>query len=348
MNKIEHQGIPFIKYSLNGNNFVLLDEIQQKNFSERDFIDFAYTAIDHHFGIGADNLIVIQSNTKSTVSAINSERKYWRSLPDAKNAKYIFRMFEPDGSEAYCCGNALMCIADYLFKKNNESMVNILTEIPSYRPTTLTVGVNELTKESWIKFHAPRKLPPNLYGGPPLKKLKKEIQYIELEIMIDNQPITLPSYIVFTGEPHLVIFTNQIPYQKNGLHDIIFNLRPPNNHVEKLARYILSKYKKTFPYEININFAKIDKRSVAIEQRTYERCINRETYACGTGAMAIAYIAKSLFWEEIQTLKIIPHLSILAEMPPLRLEHKNDEWILYGTAKQLFNGNFTTNALCRN
>ena len=55
------QSVPFSKMSVNGNNFVILDETQQPVLSERQKSEFAYFATDTNFGVGCDNLLVVQA-----------------------------------------------------------------------------------------------------------------------------------------------------------------------------------------------------------------------------------------------------------------------------------------------
>lgn len=76
-------------------------------------------------------------------------------------------------------------------------------------------------------------------------------------------------YILNTGSPHLVRFINQ-------LQDL---------DVKKIGEKI--RWNDTYKEKgININFVEIKNNEVHI--RTYERGVEDETYACGTGAVAAA------------------------------------------------------------
>ena len=81
------------------------------------------------------------------------------------------------------------------------------------------------------------------------------------------------AYYINTGVPHVVYFLE-------GLDSL---------DVKKIGR--LTRYYKDFqPEGTNANFVKfLDKKSIAI--RTYERGVEDETLACGTGACASAIIA---------------------------------------------------------
>lgn len=101
--------------SVNGNNFVILDETQQPVLSEPQKSGFAYFATDTNFGVGCDNMLVVQACTDDTFMEINTHRTYWKQLPEASCADYVFRIFEPSGEEAHSCGNGLKCLANYQF-----------------------------------------------------------------------------------------------------------------------------------------------------------------------------------------------------------------------------------------
>lgn len=95
-----------------------------------------------------------------------------------------------------------------------------------------------------------------------------------LELELDGQ--TLTSHFVNTGVPHAVIFSEDV-----SLLD-----------VKLLGRAV--RYHQTFnPKGTNANFVTV-KDSANLLLRTYERGVEDETYACGTGACASAVIAHSL------------------------------------------------------
>jgi diaminopimelate epimerase len=93
-----------------------------------------------------------------------------------------------------------------------------------------------------------------------------------------DYPITLADKEIFvssvnTGVPHAILLTDHID-------------RAP---VEELGRSI--RYHKVFPKGTNVDFVEIvDKDNVKI--RTYERGVEGETYACGTGAVAVGVVLK--------------------------------------------------------
>ena len=85
---------------------------------------------------------------------------------------------------------------------------------------------------------------------------------------------SVKGYKVDTGVPHLVLFTEEeVDVQKMG----------------KALRH----HKLFQPEGTNVNFATVvDDNTIHI--RTFERGVEAETLACGTGAVAVAYVAKQL------------------------------------------------------
>ena len=100
--------INFIKMHGLGNDFVMID-------SRKDKLDVLYLKAlatqmcDRHFGIGADQLIMI-----------------WPS----KKAHYRMQIFNPDGSEAEMCGNGIRCFSKYVYE-TDKLEVEVVTAEPS-------------------------------------------------------------------------------------------------------------------------------------------------------------------------------------------------------------------------
>ncbi len=84
--------IQFTKMQGIGNDFVMIDAIQEKNLPQ-DLASFAAKVNDRRFGIGGDGLILIEQG---------------------EQAPYRMRMFNPDGSESEMCGNGIRCFARLL------------------------------------------------------------------------------------------------------------------------------------------------------------------------------------------------------------------------------------------
>jgi diaminopimelate epimerase len=95
---------------------------------------------------------------------------------------------------------------------------------------------------------------------------------LDYPIRLGDKEIFVSS--VNTGVPHAILLTDHV------------DLAP----VEELGRPV--RYHKLFPHGTNVDFVElIDKDNVRI--RTYERGVEGETYACGTGAVATGVVLKA-------------------------------------------------------
>jgi len=84
--------IPFVKLQGNGNDFILIDEMEQETIPDAMKGEFAAQYCDRRFGIGGDGVLFLQKSTTA----------------DAR-----MRLFQPDRSEADMCGNGIRCLVKY-------------------------------------------------------------------------------------------------------------------------------------------------------------------------------------------------------------------------------------------
>jgi diaminopimelate epimerase len=87
--------VPFVKYQGTGNDFIIIDQRQQKYLKKGD-TEIIRFLCDRRFGIGADGLMLLENDDHSS-----------------------FRMvyFNADGNESTMCGNGGRCIAHFAYKK---------------------------------------------------------------------------------------------------------------------------------------------------------------------------------------------------------------------------------------
>lgn len=172
-------------------------------------------------------------------------------LENSKTADFKMRIFNSDGSEAEMCGNGIRCFYQFLQE---------VTEISDSQTVETKAGHIYLEK-SLDGDHSDVKvsmLPPS------------DIKW-NLKVKIDSEEITLHS--LNTGVPHVVIFSESIN----------------NLDLKKLGSTI--RHHPLFqPKGTNVNFVEILTNN-EISIRTYERGVEDETLACGTGATAAAIAA---------------------------------------------------------
>lgn len=109
---------------------------------------------------------------------------------------------------------------------------------------------------------------------------EKEDVAVEMGNPTDFRPsLSIYPWVVHhmnTGVPHAVIFCENIEHL----------------NVNQIAPQI--RFHSLFPKGANVNFACMNEDGI-IDLRTYERGVEQETLACGTGATATALIAAALY-----------------------------------------------------
>lgn len=352
------QLIPFVKYTSCGNSFVIVDETQRSFLSEDDMSRFAFQATNTSFGAGCDNLLVIQRCNESTLQSINHSRSYWMRPPQAEQAEFLFRMFEPSGEEALCCGNGLMCIASHLLNQHGISSASIITEIPLANPKVINIGAGTSRAGSWVNLGHPRLTPPELVKieyarqvAPAIHQMQEltvKFRADDLRAYTTEKELRIRSSLVFTGEPHLVIFPDSdfsVPELADYIftdssHDTIPERRENFGSwlVEHIGNYMNNRMRHIFPAGINVNLARRVAPAV-IENRCFERGINRETLACGTGALAVAYIYSRMHNLNISDIDVLPHRCRWHdEQAKICIEQTSDGWHISSDPVMLFDG----------
>ena len=360
--------ITFMKYSVYGNNFVLIDEIEESQLAESEKSDFAHIATDHYFGIGSDNLIILQKYSSQALEKINLTRSYWDKIPivgGREKPDYLFRMFEPDGREAFSCGNGLLCASHYLDVFYGVQKAGIITEIPSPTPKLLTVSAARSPRSYRVNMGYPSMVPDSLIH-PSVMSYKDQFVGmirdfpISFQMAVTKKPeqeicLKISGYLTYTGEPHLVILSfdeessskellpisetilddkkmerNSQKHRTNSvwlLHQIGSNFNGRNSHL--------------FPHGLNVNFARIVSSDEGIiEYRCFERGIRKETLACGTGATAIAVVAHRIGAVKTDHIRLRPIRCrwYYPDAQQLAIRDSQGMWWLEGEPGLIFSG----------
>ena len=164
-----------------------------------------------------------------------------------------------------------------------------------------------------------------LHGVLKCRKMSNEIAVNLGPPAILHWPIDMaigPAFVVNTGVPHAVVFIDDL--------DKI--------DIESLGRKIRND-PRFGPDGVNVNFVSVTQDKVAL--RTYERGVEGETLACGTGAAAAAYVAK----EQLQLLSPISiwtrssfETEKIQYQKQLRFLFSQSEIEMVGTAHVVFEG----------
>ncbi len=214
--------IPFSKFHGAGNDFILIDNRDQRWELGPDTIE----AMCHRrFGIGADGVILVEPSSQ---------------------ADFRMRIFNSDGGEASQCGNGIRCLAAFV------------------RKLGMTANAFHLETKAGIVAVSWRGTQISVEMGKP-----KLLGTRELNTSLG----VLTAFVADTGVPHAVIFVEDVDLVK----------------LEQLGPEV--RFHPEFdPHGVNVNV--VDRR-LAI--RTFERGIEDETLACGTGACASALAAARQF-----------------------------------------------------
>ena len=176
-------------------------------------------------------------------------------LEKSRVADIKMRIFNPDGSEAQMCGNGARCVA--LFK----------SQVTSHPSTSLRAG------RSQVKIETRAGIIFSEVKGEKVKIKLTDPKNIKLNIPVKVNNRTIRVNFINTGVPHTVVFVA-------GLKEIdVFNLG-------RRIRY----HQRFKPAGANVNFIEILNNN-SLKIRTYERGVEDETLACGTGSVASAIIA---------------------------------------------------------
>jgi diaminopimelate epimerase len=175
-------------------------------------------------------------------------------IEPSKSADFFIRIFNSDGSEAEACGNGYRCVGLYAQK--------LLGFKKQVRAETLSgpVGIGLNSNSIRVKMAEPR-------------DFRQAVEIKILHLSVKSGRNTLKASFINTGVPHTVIFTESLE----------------SISVEESGRKIRG-HEQFKPLGTNVNFVEVTgPKSISI--RTYERGVEAETLACGTGAAASAIVA---------------------------------------------------------
>lgn len=184
---------------------------------------------------------------------------------DVADAK--MRMFNLDGSEGKMCGNGIRCVGKFLYDHNlvqqdkKEITIETLSGIKKLHPYKQNNEVTSVRVDMGKAELFPEFIPVLAPGN--LEKI------VNMPVTIGNKNYHITC--VSMGNPHCVVFC-----------DNIFDI-----NLEEIGP--LFENNEMFPERINTEFVRVIDKNV-IQMRVWERG-SGETYACGTGACAVAVAA---------------------------------------------------------
>lgn len=220
--------IAFTKASGAGNDFIIIDN--RRDDLPADKVTLAQRLCSRHFGIGADGLLLIESNRK---------------------AHFTMRYYNSDGSHGGMCGNGGRCIARYAF-------------IHGLAPREMLFEALDFTYHATVQDQT-------------VRLTMKDPTDLRQDVTVDAGRDTYHGFFINTGSPHFVTFVDDVMLVPVEIHGRVIRLDPMFSS-----------------NGTNVNFVQITGPNT-IRLRTYERGVETETLACGTGSVAsgiVAYLFK--------------------------------------------------------
>ena len=224
-----------------GNDYIYIDCFKETVTNES---ELAVKLSDRHFGIGGDGIILIKKGTAADFEMV---------------------MYNPDGTRAEMCGNAIRCVAKYVFDNGYTDKTSFSIESMG------AVKFIDVTVENGEVVLARVDM-----GAPILKSADVPVNSDNEKVISEKITVAGREFnmtCVSMGNPHAVMFIEEHPSD----FDLDFYGAKFECNTD------------VFPNRINAEFAKvIDRKN--IEMRVFERGTG-ETLACGTGTCATVVAA---------------------------------------------------------
>lgn len=261
--------IAFIKTSGAGNDFILIDNMDGS--LNLDQPPLARALCSRHYGVGADGLIVLESDP---------------------TVHFLMRYYNADGSYGGMCGNGGRCAARVAHLRN------IAPESMKFRTLDHVYEAKVLDEEVCLKMK-------------PVKEMHLR------SLSVDQENFT--GIFIDTGSPHFVLPVEDVRRAA----------------VEQLGRSIRN-HASFLPHGTNVDFVQHDSVR-GLQIRTYERGVEGETLACGTGVVAAAVVA-SVHWSCTPPVRVETRSGEVLSVSFARDGNSYTDIQLQGSAHILFSG----------
>lgn len=269
-----------------GNDYIYVNCFEEK-VEDRNAL--AKKISDRHFGIGSDGLVFIEPS---------------------ESADFKMDMYNSDGSQGKMCGNAVRCVAKFVYDNamtgNTEISLETLSGIKYIKVETLDGKVSAATVDMGAPILEPKKI-------PVTTNTEAADIVMDEKITVDGKNYQMTC--VSMGNPHCVVFVDDVNKVNIDRVGPLFENSP------------------LFPDRINTEFVRLID-SDTVEMRVWERGAG-ETLACGTGACAsvVACILNG-FSEKDKDIKVILRGGELS----IRWDSGSGSVFMTGPAQTVFTG----------
>ena len=280
--RTEKLKLNFTKMQSCGNDYIVFDNRDGKITCPE---SIAVNYVVPHYGIGGDGIVLIEES----------------SIADAK-----MRIFNKDGKEAPTGGNAIRCVAKYLYEKGivrkNDMKIETAIGVKDVKAYSFSGKVNSSSVN----------LGKVVLAGKEIPSVWNEEQIVGKKVTIGGAEYNIT--LVNVGNPHCVVFSDKV--------DAI-NVKEVGPEFENC---------EYFPEGINTEFIRVVNK-VTIKMRVWERG-SGETWACGTGACAAVVAAVLAGYCEKDT-----NVTVKLRGGDLMVNyHSNGEIELMGNVKTVYEG----------
>lgn len=226
----------FTKMQGCGNDYIYVNCFEESVTSPQ---QLAKTISDRHFGIGSDGLVLIMPS---------------------ETADCRMRMFNSDGSESEMCGNAIRCVAKYVYDRDiihkRELSVETLAGI---KYITINTDDNDMARTMTVDM------------GAPITEAS------DIPVFADRSPVTDLKLSAFGREFTFTCVSMGNPHAVTFIDEAVMGF-----DVERFGKVF--EVDDHFPRRSNIEFAEVISPT-HLKMRVWERGAG-ETLACGTGTCA--------------------------------------------------------------
>jgi diaminopimelate epimerase len=227
--------LEFTKMHGIGNDYVYINALKQ---APADPGELARRVSDRHFGVGSDGLVLIRPSD---------------------SADFMMDMYNSDGSQAKMCGNAIRCVAKYVYDRGlTDKKVLLIDTLSGVK--TLHLQVIDGNVDT-VRVNM---------GRPTFEPALIPVRWPDKQMV--EEPVAVAGHLykltcVSMGNPHAVTFVEDV-------ESLDLNRLGPAFENNTL-----------FPDRVNTEFVKVIDRQ-NLRMRVWERG-SGETMACGTGACAV-------------------------------------------------------------
>ena len=271
--------IPFMKLSGAGNDFVIINNLNQVvNSTDSEFMNFVTKVCQRRMSVGADGVLLVEPT---------------------EDVDFRMRYFNADGGEVETCGNGARCISKFAYLNGIVSeQMRFLTNAGVYEAEIVSDNVKvRMSDPTDIRINVPLRLEDGVHN-----------------VGFAN-----------SGVPHVVFFVDDL--EGTDVFDLGQQTRYHNDFK---------------PAGTNANFIRIHSQEL-IEIRTYERGVENETLACGTGSIASAIVSATL--GKVQSPVSVKTASGVVLKIHFDLENEEAKNVyLEGDARVIFAGELTSEA----